>query len=43
MKKEIMVEKLLGLHCKNCQGEIFGCKGCDFEEQIKSIVYDKTR
>lgn len=34
-------KKLLELHCKNCHGKTFGCKGCTKEQEINNILFDK--
>lgn len=32
------VNKLLALHCFNCDGEMYGCNGCTIENQILEIL-----
>lgn len=38
MKKEDRVELLLQLHCKGCEGTLWGCRGCTIKEDIIEIM-----
>lgn len=38
MKKQKAIKELLNLHCIGCNGKIFGCKGCNIENNISNIV-----
>lgn len=40
--KDKLLEELLKLHCVNCHGQAFGCKGCTKKEEINSILDSMT-
>lgn len=33
-----MIKELLDLHCVNCNGKMFGCKGCLKQDNIIAII-----
>lgn len=38
MDKSKAIERLLRLHCENCNGKAFNCRGCTKEAEIEMII-----
>jgi hypothetical protein len=37
-KRRLFVNDLEELHCNNCDGFQYGCRGCDMREKIDKII-----
>lgn len=38
-----LVDKLLNIHCKNCDGENNGCTGCTIQKEIESVLSEQKQ
>lgn len=36
---ERLTDELVDIHCRNCEGESFGCSGCSVRDEVLTVLH----